>query len=238
MAISAAFEALVGQCDVIDLSHRLEEGVPSHPAHSRYFHELWESYWHGDRAVTYQIIMNEHSGTHVDAPAHFIRDGQPKHVWVDELPPAQLLGRGACIDVRSTAPFAAYDVDVLQRFEREHGTIQPDDVVLFCTGWSTKWAPRPDGNAYLEGWPGPTRRLCECLVDRGVRAVGCDNLGFDCDGTEDFPGHYTLLGAGVPIVENLNELDKLPPFSLFIAIPLKIAGGSGSPVRALGFVRR
>lgn len=55
----------------MDLSQTLEEGIPNFPTHSRYYHELWESYWHGDVAVAYQLIMNEHPGMHVDAPAHF-----------------------------------------------------------------------------------------------------------------------------------------------------------------------
>ncbi|MGD0015687.1 MAG: cyclase family protein, partial [Bryobacteraceae bacterium] len=68
---------MLRQGRLIDLSQTLEEHIPNYPTHSKYFHNLWGSYWHGNRSLTYQITMNEHNGTHVDAPAHFISDAKP-----------------------------------------------------------------------------------------------------------------------------------------------------------------
>jgi kynurenine formamidase len=62
---------------VIDLSQTLEEHMPHFPTHAKFFHNLWGSYWHGDRSLSYQLVMHEHNGTHVDAPAHFISDANP-----------------------------------------------------------------------------------------------------------------------------------------------------------------
>jgi kynurenine formamidase len=225
---------MLSSCEVVDLTHSLAEGMPAHPEHSRYFHQLWNSYWHGDKSVTYQILLNEHSGTHVDAPAHFITDGNRNHTWIEELSPMALWGPCSVIDVREYAGAPTFDIDVLERFEAVRGRIGAGDVVLFNTGWSRKWALRPGGRDYIRGWPGPTEELCRGLVDRNVRAVGCDNLGLDADGTVDCPAHVLLLGSAIPIIENLSRLDQLPERGgFFMATPLLIQGGSGSPIRAL-----
>jgi kynurenine formamidase len=75
-------------------------------------------------------------------------------------------------------------------------------------------------------------------VERGAALVGCDTLAIDAAGSEESPAHHALLGNEVYIVENLNNLGALPPFCLFVALPLKIRGGSGSPVRAVALVPR
>ena len=230
---------VLSTCAVVDLTHPLQEGMPAHPEHSRYFHQLWNSYWHGDQSVTYQMLLNEHTGTHVDAPAHFITEGRPNHTWIDQLSPAALWGPCSVIDVREYAGAATFPIDVLERFEAAYGIIAEGDVVLFNTGWSDKWAVRPGGRDYLHGWPGPTEALCRGLVDRKVAAVGCDNMGLDADGSVDAPAHLLLLGSGIPIVENLNGLDRLPETGgVFMATPLLIQGGSGSPIRALCLLPR
>jgi kynurenine formamidase len=230
---------MLSTCEVIDLTHSLEVGMPAHPEHSRYFHELWNSYWHGDQSVTYQIMLNEHSGTHADAPAHFVREGKPNHSWIDQLSPTALWGPSSVIDVREYAGATTFAIDVLERFEAMHGTTGKGDVVLFTTGWSDKWAVRPGGRDYLYGWPGPTEALCRGLVDRQVAAVGCDNMGLDADGAVDAPAHMLLLGSGIPIIENLNGLDRLPERGgVFMAMPLLIQGGSGSPIRAVCLLPR
>ena len=119
------------RCEILDLTHPLEEGIPSHPEHSRYFHNLWNSYWHGEESVTYQVLLNEHTGTHVDAPAHFVRDGNKSHLWIDELPPTQLWGPCSVIDVRGYAGRQSYDIDVFDRFEANHGEVKPGES--FCS---------------------------------------------------------------------------------------------------------
>src|SRR5207247_3563933 len=86
---------------LVDLSQALEEHMPNYPTHSKFYHNLWGSYWHGDRALTYQLVLNEHNGTHVDAPAHFISDAKPQaHVTIEQVPLGRLMGRGARLDCR------------------------------------------------------------------------------------------------------------------------------------------
>jgi kynurenine formamidase len=229
---------LLAGFDVVDLSQTLEEGMPAHREHSHFFHMLYESYYHGDGAIAYQILMNEHSATHVDAPAHFMRDGHPQHIWIDEVAPTSIVGRAAMINVRESTRDNHFDVDVLASFEERNGPLLPGDIVLFHTGWSDKWAIRPDNKAYTTGFPGPSKDLIAELKERKVRAVGADTLAFDAESGTDYPGHWVFLADGVLIIENLTNLDQLPPFSLFVALPLKIRGGSASPIRAIAYVPR
>jgi kynurenine formamidase len=95
---------------------------------------------------------------------------------------------------------------------------------------------RPSGRRFLEDWPGLSGEAAKYLVGKGVSLVGCDTLAIDAAVSTENPAHYALLGSEVYIVENLKNLDRLPPFCLFLALPLKIRGGSGSPVRAVALV--
>lgn len=231
-----ALPAMLGRHRVVDLSQPMEAGMPSFPTQSRYFHELWNSYWHGETSVSYQIIMNEHSGTHVDAPGHSMGDGHAHQTWVDAMPLECLIGRAATVDISDTPPNSLFDIEAMESFEKLHGPLRGGDIVLFNTGWAGKWALRPDFQPYLQDWPAPTPRLCEWLVGHGVKAVGCDNMALDAPGSKDFPAHLILLGNGIPILENLTNLHMLPSFCTFVALPLKIAAGSGSPLRPVAFV--
>ena len=88
---------------VIDLSQTLEEHMPHFPTHSMFFHNLWSSYEHGGRSLHYQLVMHEHNGTHVDAPAHFLSNAAPEaHVTIERVPLTQLMGRGVRVDCRGT----------------------------------------------------------------------------------------------------------------------------------------
>ncbi|HTV55311.1 MAG TPA: cyclase family protein [Terriglobia bacterium] len=218
---------------VVDLSQTLEEHAPHYPTHSKFYHNLWSSYWHGDRSLTYQVTMNEHSGTHVDAPAHFISDAKPAaHVTIDRVPVSQLLGRGVRIDCRNveageTVPRAALDA-----WEENHGSITAGDVVLFNFGWSSRWALRPRHQSYITDWPGVAMDTAEYLIDKRVAAIGVDTLSPDAPAAlRSDPIHPRLLEKQILIVENLCNLDQLPDFFVFLALPLKIGAGSGSPVR-------
>lgn len=94
----------------------------------------------------------------------------------------------------------------------------------------------PEGTGFLKDWPGLDGEAAEYLVEKGVSLVGCDTLAVDAFGSEDNPAHYALLGNEVYVVENLKNLGVLPPWSLFVALPLKVKRGSSSPVRAVALV--
>jgi kynurenine formamidase len=103
--------------------------------------------------------------------------------------------------------------------------------VLVRYGWDLRWASGLEGRRFLRDWPGLGGEA-ECLVEKGVALVGCDTLAVDAVGSQENPAHHALLGSEVYVVENLKNLNRLPPFCLFVALPLKIRGGSGSLVRA------
>lgn len=241
-AITASEDMLgiAGRSRAVDLTHTLEEGIPTYPTHAKYFQMPWRSY--GDPAEMNQLILSEHTGTHVDSPSHFVLDpADPARKHVDELPLDALIGRAVTL---SLGPFEPTNAVVPQRrireWEERHTEIRPDDIVLIDFGWGQRWLPIPEGFAFLEGWPGLARDAAEYLAEKRVKAVGTDCISMDSGdgGGGELPAHYTLLPAGILIVENLANLGLLPPVSVFAALPLKIKNGSGSPVRAVALVPR
>jgi len=227
--------ALLQGFEIIDLSHALEEGIPSWPTHARFGQVLYESYELGDVARHYGLTLSEHTGTHMDAPLHFIPEG-PAHYGIDEVPLGRLAGRAATIEAPELPPGGLLTATQVREWEEKHGPIQERDRVLVHYGWDRRWGLGPEGTGFLEDWPGLGGDAARYLVEKGVSLIGCDTLAVDAFGSEENPAHYALLGNEVYIVENLKNLDKLPPWSLFMAFPLKVKGGSGSPVRAVALV--
>jgi kynurenine formamidase len=198
---------------------------------------LYESYEFGDDACHYGLSIGEHTGTHVDAPLHFIPEG-PAHYGIDAVPLERLAGRAATISVTDVGPGGLLSAERIRAWEGEHSPIESQDKVLIRYGWDERWTIGPKGRRFLEDWPGLGRDAAEYLIEKGVTLVGCDAVGIDAAGSDGYPAHYALLGSEVYIAENLKNLDQLPPFCLFMAFPLKIKGGSGSPVRAVALVLR
>jgi kynurenine formamidase len=223
--------------EVVDLSHTLEEDIPAYPTHARFGKTLYESYEFGDAARHYGLTMSEHTGTHMDAPLHFISEG-PAHYGVDDIPLERLMGRAATIEATDLGAGDLLGVERIEAWEAEHGSIEAGDGVLVRYGWDRRWTSGPAGRRFLEDWPGLSGEAAEYLVGKGISLVGCDTLAVDATVSAENPAHYTLLGSEVYIVENLKNLDRLPSFCFFLALPLKIKGGSGSPVRAVALVPR
>jgi kynurenine formamidase len=218
----------------VDLSHTLEENIPAYPTHARFGRTLYESYEYGDDASHYGLAMSEHTGTHMDAPLHFIPEGPA----VDEIPLDRLAGRAATIEATDLGADDLLSVERIEAWEENNGPIEAKDRVLIRYGWDRRWTTGPEGRRFLEDWPGLSGEAAEYLVGKGVSLVGCDTLAVDATISTENPAHYALLGSEVYIIENLNNLDLLPPFCRFLALPLKIRGGSGSPVRAIALVPR
>ncbi|MGH9326795.1 MAG: cyclase family protein [Terriglobia bacterium] len=221
------------QC--VDLSQSLEEHMPHYPTHSKFHHTLWNSYWHGDRSLTYQLLMNEHAGTHVDAPAHFISDAKmDAHVTIDQVPLRSLIGRGVRLDCRKFRAGEYVPQADIEDWEAKRSPIQAGDIVLFNFGWSERWALRPGQAGYIENWPGVSMEAAEYLLRKRVAAIGVDTLSADHPAALlTNPIHPVVLEKKMLLIENLCHLDLLPDIFVFIALPLKIRGGSGSPIRAI-----
>jgi kynurenine formamidase len=194
----------------------------------------------------YALSTPEHGGTHLDAPIHF---GEGK-LTTDAIPLRKLVAPAVVIDVaekaRSDADYRLTADDVLA-FERAHGQIDAGTIVLLRTGWSSRW---PDRKAYLgDDTPGDASKLhfpsfgveaARLLVEeRGVAALGADVASIDYGASADFMVHRVAAAANVPGFENLTNLDQLPATgAIVIALPMKIEGGSGGPLRAIAMVPR
>ncbi len=223
--------------DWIDLSHTLEEGIPAWPTHARFSSTPYESQRLGDVATHYGLTISEHTGTHMDAPLHFVAEG-PAHYGTDEIPLERLAGRAATIEATNLGAGDLLGVEHVKNWERYHGPIEQGDRVLVRYGWDERWTTGLEGRRFLEDWPGLSGEAAGYLVEKGVALVGCDTLAVDAAGSQENPAHHALLDNEVYVVENLKNLCRLPPFCLFLALPLKIKGGSGSPVRAVALIPR
>lgn len=220
------------EVDLVDLTHPLEPNMPVWPGHPHFCQELINSLERGDVSCWHALSMGEHTGTHFDAPSHFIRKGWP----ISEAPLERFFGRMVTIDAHGMEARSAVGPETILAWEAEHGSVAPRDAVFFHFGWDRLWTDRH--REFLADWPGISRAASHLLVERGVRIVGSDCLSIDCFGSSDFPAHYTLLGAGILIGENFANLGRLPPISYLTALPLPIVNGSGSPLRAIAFVPR
>jgi kynurenine formamidase len=188
----------------------------------------------------------EHGGTHLDAPIHFHEGGRT----TEQIPLEQLIAPAVVIDVsvRTAADrdYRATPDDVLA-FEKAHGRIARGTIVLLRTGWSRHW---PNVEAYLgDDTPGDASKLsfpsfgadaARLLVEeRGVAVLGVDTASIDYGRSTDFMVHRIAAARNVPGLENLTSLERLPPTgALVIALPMKIEGGSGGPLRAVAIVPR
>lgn len=226
-------EMVRDQARIVDLSYTLEERMPAWPTQARYGSTVYESYEFGDPAVHSAIYMSEHTGTHIDAPKHFIPGGCP----VDELDPRTVMGRGVMIPAEHTGSRELLSLEKIHEFEQKNGAVRPGDIIMIHFGWDEKYALQPGCSEFLKDWPGLSEEAAHYFVEKQVSAVGCDTLALDAFGVEVNICHHILLGKGIPIIENLRNLPKLPAHSYVIGLPNKFKGGSGSPIRMVAFVQ-
>ena len=195
---------------------------------------------------SYALCTPEHGGTHLDAPAHFSETGLPNHA----LPLEQLIAPAVVIDVAEKARRDRnyrLTVEDVRAFEAEHGTIAEGTIVLLRTGWSDRW---PNVAEYLgDDTPGDASRLsfpsygaeaAALLVEqRGAVLLGVDTASIDYGASQDFAVHRLAAARNVGGLENLTNLGELPATgTTVLALPMKIEGGSGGPVRVVGLVER
>ena len=225
----AIFEELIKRSRITDLSRTLEPLMPAWPTQARFGSVVYDSYDYGGADLHSMITMSEHTGTHIDAPRHFIRGGCP----IDELPLKAVMGRGVKIDALDTAECGLLGRSALEEFEEKHGEIRKGDIVMFRFGWDKKYRLQPDAAEYLKNWPGLSKEAAGYLAEREIAAAGCDALAIDPFGSRDNAAHHVLLGRGIPVIENIANLDQVPVFSCVIGLPNKFRGGSGSPIRLI-----
>jgi kynurenine formamidase len=190
------------------------------------------------------IHMGEHTGTHFDAPVHWITGKDLPQNTTETIPAARFVGPACVIDIsRETAANEDYLLmpEHVEAWERQHGRIPKGAWVLLRTDWGKRTDPKAFLNVKEDGphSPGFHKSTSQLLAnDRDILGVGVETVGTDAGqaGTFDppFPNHSTMHGAGKFGLASLRNLDQLPPTgAVVIAAPLKIVNGSGSPLRVL-----
>ncbi len=237
----------LASAEVVDLTHPFDASTLYWPTSPSTF-EL-SKLSEGKTAAGFFYAANafctpEHGGTHFDAPVHF---GEGRRT-ADQVPARQLIAPAAVIDIsRQAAADPDYRLtaaDVLA-WEARNGRVPEGAIVVLRTGWSSRW---PDRKRYLgDDKPGDASNLhfpsygkeaAELLVrDRKAGALGVDTASIDHGPSKDFPVHQTAAAGEVPGLENLTNLDRLPETGAWIiALPMKIGGGSGGPLRAVALL--
>ncbi len=209
---------------IIDLTMRLKTGFPVFPGYPVPIVHRWTSIEeHG--YYSNLLMLVEHTATHVDAPAHFVENG----ATIDEVPLDRFMGEAILVDATSLEPRSPIPAELIEKAAENTGL--SGKIVLFHTGYDKK-----AGTPQWHDHPVIGDEAAELLVSRGVKAVGIDAPSPD---NEPFPAHKKLLPRGIPIYENLTNLDKLVGMGVFefYGIPLAIQRGSASPVRAFAILR-
>ncbi len=217
---------------LIDLTHPLRNDMPVWPGHPVFQQTVVSSFEKGNTAGNHSVCLSEHTGTHFDAPYHFVPDGRT----IDRVPLERFFGRLLTIDATAQVADSDLPPGAILAFEAAHGPIKPGDAVMFRYGWDVFWEHPTNAARFSVDWPGLSRTAAELLVNRGVRLAGTDCLSIDRAGSTTFDAHHILLGADILIGENFANLGLLPPICRLTALPLPIEGGTGSPVRAVAHV--
>lgn len=193
---------------------------------------------------SYKYSASEHGGTHFDAPIHFAEGRNSS----EEVPLDRLVGPVAVVDVSGKAtPDYQVTVGDLMEWESDHGPIPPGTILLLRTGWGDRW---PDPVRYLgtdmKGpeavpelhFPGLSPEAAGWLAEnREIDAIGIDTPSIDHGQSTTFETHQILYGLNVPGFENVANLEELPEWGAFlVALPMKIEGGSGGPLRVVAFI--
>jgi kynurenine formamidase len=192
----------------------------------------------------YNFSSSEHGGTHFDAPIHF---AEGRHTS-ESVPIDRLVGPVAVVDVSERAsPDYEITVDDLAGWESRHGLLPPGTIVLLRTGWGERW---PDPLRYLgtdqKGpeavaelhFPGLSPEAARWLVEnREIDAIGIDTPSIDYGQSTTFETHQVLYAENIPGFENVAHLEELPEWGAYlVALPMKIQGGSGGPLRVVAFI--
>lgn len=239
--MSTTLGSILAGARVVDMTYPLTAEFPLFPAYDPV--RVAEKFSCAkDGFFVKSWAFDEHSGTHVDAPAHF---GQGQ-ATVDRIAPDELILPVAVIDISERVEHdhdATVTPDDVRDWERRHGPLPERCAVFALTGWGKRVH---DPAAYLNAdaggtmhAPGFSPELTEFVKDErpGVRAIGLDTASLDIGASADFPAHASWLPSGRYGIENLANLDALPPLGAVAIVGApRLAGGSGGPTRVLALV--
>ncbi len=244
-------ELNAGRLRVVDLTQPLSPQTPLLPLPSQWNNtpafKIWELSRYDERGPSWYwnaFETGEHTGTHFDAPVHWVSGKDLPDNTVDRIPPRKFVGPACVIDVSAKVaanPNYLLTLEQVREWEEQYGRILSGAWVLLRTDWSK----REDANDYINlkengpHTPGLAKETSAFLAqERDVLGVGAETVGTDAGqaATFDppFPNHYIMHGSGKFGLAGLSNLDQLPPTgAIVVAAPLKIVGGSGSPLRVI-----
>lgn len=202
---------------VIDVTVPLSPAVPTFPGDPRFHMEFAHRITEGEPYNVARISLGAHSGTHVDAPYHFLADG----ATVDQLPLEILMGKARVVDLQGKEKIERADLEALD--------LRDDIRVLIKTRMSGQLR-KPE---FQEDFVYLTPDAAQYLVQAGIKLVGIDYLSIEKFGSRDFAAHHALLGAGVVVIEGLDLSEVEPGEYDLTCLPMLIAGADGAPARVI-----
>lgn len=244
-------ELATGRLRVVDLTQPLSPQTPLLPLPPQFTNtpgfKIWELSHYDERGPAWYwngFETGEHTGTHFDAPIHWVSGKDLPDNSVDRIPPRKFVGPACVIDISVEAaqdPDFLVTSELIVRWEKQHERIPAGAWVLLRTDWSKRKNSKEYINAKDNGphTPGLAKESSELLAQsRDVLGVGVETVGTDAGQAfmfePPFPNHYLMHGSGKFGLASLCNLDQLPATgAIVIAAPLKIVGGSGSPLRVI-----
>ena len=224
--------------ELIDLSREIHHRMPVHPAHPPVVMTTWYDHDETKRAgdTTFSskalsISFSDHAGTHVDAPVHF--DARPGAASIDQMPLERFYTAAICLDLSHVPLRHAATVPEMEAALAASGeTIRPGDTVLIHMGTNDRLLGTP---GYAHDFPGLAVESVHWLADRGIGMFGVEAVSPAPEGEPNFQAHLACAQRGITHMEGLANLDKLVGRGRFrfIGFPLRIRGGTASPIRAV-----
>lgn len=207
---------------IVDLTHPLCPGMPVYPGTETPVFEQATTIQDNGFAEK-RLTLFTHTGTHLDTPAHMLAHG----LSLSDLPPDRFMGPGCVLDLRGKNTIRRADLEPFAP------ALACSAFAILRTGWEVHWGDP----GYFKGFPVLDLAAAAWLTGFGLSGIGLDAISVDPADADSYPIHHLLFQAGLVIVENLCNLEALPPGGFgFQALPLPVQDGDGSPVRALAII--
>jgi len=212
---------------ILDLTLTISNKIPTFPGSPQPNFIPWEKI--KDDGYNLELLfLSSHTGTHLDAPYHFLEKGSKIH----EISLKKLVSEAVLIKSKKNGDDSITKTDI-QKFEKKHGKIDGFSSVIFYTGWLRNLQKK----YYFTKNPGLSVSGAEYLASKKINLVGIDSPSIDVGSDHKFPVHQIFAKKGILIVENLANLEKIKSSKFhLVVLPLKLKGATGSPVRAIAFV--
>ena len=212
---------------IIDLTLTVSDKIPTFPGSPQPSFIPWENVKE-DGYNLELLFLSTHTGTHMDAPYHFLEKGAKIH----EISLKKLVSEAILIKSKKKSGGSITKIDI-QKFEKKHGKIASFSSVIFYTGWQRNLQKK----YYFEKNPGLSVSAAKYLASKKINLVGIDSPSIDLGKDSKFSVHQIFAKKGMLIVENLANLEKIKSSKLhLVVLPLKLKNATGSPVRAIAFV--